>query len=1366
MSSAPAASPIVRIVVDSSAVVPAVNAANNHLGRLGQTGNGIQDIFDRLANAFGGAGSAAGGAATQTSALQRIISGLGASASAAANHIGGLGGAFTSIGLAGAALGITAVVGGMAALGMAAVKTSAQFQSYRASLTTVLGDTDKAGQAFDRLTEFAAKTPFSLDQSVEGFIKLKALGLQPSEAAMISYGNTASAMGKDLNQMVEAVADAATGEFERLKEFGIKSVNEGDKVSFTFQNVKTTVANNSQEIQKYLMAIGNTQFAGAMDRQMETFAGAAANLSDTWSQTLAKIGDGGLSTSIARVMNMITSGIESATPILVGLGNVMAGVVNGVASIGSGLSSLFSGMVTNGGVGLTFVETLTLALNVVGQGAQVAGNLIGGAFSLAGGVIGGVVGTVRTLFAGLWDWLGLSSSKSTGDMGVSFVGVLRSAKYMTEQLPKLFSIALGTIGGMFSTIGKRVADFFGGNWSAFDGMGDALAAQFNKGTAALGKISDKATAIAKDSKGAADAWDRMLGREKKKGGATLDELAGPVPTATADPKKDDGKAKAAADALKKQTEFWKARENELATAKLLTLEAEVFGKELEFQRSLGRAMLGDEKTRLASIMQATRTESALTALKQAQRDAQNEYTVESQRALGLTSEQRAVEDQLFQRRNDALSRGVDISSAAYQAAETDLKTQLAKLQALKEQNALLAKAGDFARRFSAAFDMSDQLRQMGKERDAFVKAWTDGGGIIEGQQVTTEVFDSILAGYDQARVALKNRPLMDALDNLSRAGSLTAQAQLDRYDTQSDYDRAKASITGSGLSAADQDRAMKEVTRDYTQRMREANRLVANDFADTMADGVRAIARMFGGTMGKLLDNFGQAIDNMSANADGTSPIAKVLTRIDGTLGSGFADGARNMTDWGKGLKDLSNPLQSLKDGFSGPNGSFMKGIGQAVGGAMQGYEMGSAIGGGMEAIGLKGSGTGAQIGGTIGGLTGNPLIAAGASILGGLVGSILRKPKYGSAVVTGGTEADVNVTGNKSKYRKAASSAAGSVQEGLASIAEAFGGAVGAFDLVIGTYEKKWRVRDTSTGMDSSRLNFKGSSANGLHDFGDDSAAAIAYAIQNAIEDGAITGISDLASKALKQLGADGALSLVEGFKTIENGIDEILDPIGYSLRSLNSPLDDLKRQMEAVGASSTDLAKIEQYRQLKMDELRKQQLSTVDDILASIRGEAAGRTALDILNENLATFDSYQDRIAAGDNTIDQSAYAALVEKIMAGSNEVWGTATSQNRSILKEIEETTLALRKNIETGFNSAAGADAVTAANDATNAAITAQTTAIVNQQTNTNVALAENNQLQRAILAAQEAQAAALQTLVKNTTILSDGRGTTSNGQR
>lgn len=159
---------------------------------------------------------------------------------------------------------------------------SASIESMTASLKTVTGSAEGADKALEQIREFAKTTPFTLDQSIKGFIKLKALGLDPSAEAMTSFGNTASAMGKDLNQAVEAVADAVTGEFERLKEFGIKSKQQGDTVSFTFQGVTTTVAKESKAIEGYLRDLGDVQFAGAMADQVDTLGGAFSNAQDAF----------------------------------------------------------------------------------------------------------------------------------------------------------------------------------------------------------------------------------------------------------------------------------------------------------------------------------------------------------------------------------------------------------------------------------------------------------------------------------------------------------------------------------------------------------------------------------------------------------------------------------------------------------------------------------------------------------------------------------------------------------------------------------------------------------------------------------------------------------------------------------------------------------------------------------------------------------------------------------------------------------------------------------------------------------------------------------------------------------------------------
>jgi hypothetical protein len=191
----------------------------------------------------------------------------------------------------GLAIGIPLLGGAMMGLGVNAISTAGKYETLKVALETSLGSQQAAAEGFAKITDFAAKTPFQLDEVTGAFIKLKNMGLDNSEKALTSYGDTASAMGKDLNQMVEAVADAATGEFERLKEFGIRSSSQGDKVSFTFKGVTTTVKKESKAIEDYLIKLGQTNFAGGMDKQSQTLQGKLSTLKDTFDLTMAAFAD-------------------------------------------------------------------------------------------------------------------------------------------------------------------------------------------------------------------------------------------------------------------------------------------------------------------------------------------------------------------------------------------------------------------------------------------------------------------------------------------------------------------------------------------------------------------------------------------------------------------------------------------------------------------------------------------------------------------------------------------------------------------------------------------------------------------------------------------------------------------------------------------------------------------------------------------------------------------------------------------------------------------------------------------------------------------------------------------------------------------
>lgn len=196
------------------------------------------------------------------------------------------------------------------------VEVNREFGILKAGLETATGSAQGANDAFIALQDFAKTTPYDLAQATSAFTQLVNLGLTPSERALKSYGDTSAALGKDLKQMVEAVADAATGEFERLKEFGIKSKNQGDTIAFTFKGTTETVKNNAAAIEEYLIKLGEVNFDGAMKKRMESLDGAIANLGDSWDAFFYNLGQSGATDVLKDSFNAVGEALNEVNAML------------------------------------------------------------------------------------------------------------------------------------------------------------------------------------------------------------------------------------------------------------------------------------------------------------------------------------------------------------------------------------------------------------------------------------------------------------------------------------------------------------------------------------------------------------------------------------------------------------------------------------------------------------------------------------------------------------------------------------------------------------------------------------------------------------------------------------------------------------------------------------------------------------------------------------------------------------------------------------------------------------------------------------------------------------------------------------------
>jgi hypothetical protein len=199
--------------------------------------------------------------------------------------------------------------------GKAVVETTAEFQKMEAVLTTTLGSKSAAQVAMTQIVEFASKTPFQVNELTDSFVKLANRGFTPTLAQMNALGDLASSTGKSFDQLTEAALDAMTGEFERLKEFGIRAKSEGDKVAFTFKGVTTEVEKTDEAIKDYLISLGNAEgVSGSMAAISETVGGQISNLQDNFSQLQLAIGSSssGLISSVLQLSNTIVGDLVTS----------------------------------------------------------------------------------------------------------------------------------------------------------------------------------------------------------------------------------------------------------------------------------------------------------------------------------------------------------------------------------------------------------------------------------------------------------------------------------------------------------------------------------------------------------------------------------------------------------------------------------------------------------------------------------------------------------------------------------------------------------------------------------------------------------------------------------------------------------------------------------------------------------------------------------------------------------------------------------------------------------------------------------------------------------------------------------------------
>ena len=221
--------------------------------------------------------------------------------------------------------GMGKVVGaiGFGLLGREIVQTSRTFEDLEATLRAVTGGAENAAVSMDLVRKFTSGTTFQLENVASAFTTLVNAGIAPTSKVLTDFGNLAAGSGKDITQLAQAVFNATTGEFEMLKQFGIKATVEGDKLAVNFRGNTELIGRDADSIVEHLRQISQEAFSTALEERLKTVSGVFSNFKDEVSEVFKAIGEGGLNDVLVDLGKTLISLLQTLRPVGTFIGGVL-----------------------------------------------------------------------------------------------------------------------------------------------------------------------------------------------------------------------------------------------------------------------------------------------------------------------------------------------------------------------------------------------------------------------------------------------------------------------------------------------------------------------------------------------------------------------------------------------------------------------------------------------------------------------------------------------------------------------------------------------------------------------------------------------------------------------------------------------------------------------------------------------------------------------------------------------------------------------------------------------------------------------------------------------------------------------------------
>lgn len=322
-----------------------VRATREMCAELSKTNSAAAQLQDQMAKSMATLGQNGAEANSQLSGLNEQLQGMHQSL-AAGVKIGGL----------------TAAIAGVQQLGAsiwdAVVTPAAAFERMQVAFEPLLGGADAAKKHVQQLRDYAASTPFSLDEVSTASRNLIAMGVSADKSMRVlrQLGDVAAVSGKDVAAlaMVYAKNFAAgklyTGDANELGAYGLNVrgfVAESRGLSQQGATKALSTGQVNASVMDDLLAAetgSGGKFNEGAAKISETLEGLISTLKDNITAAMIELG-GGLAESMKAPLAQITSLVQAHMGTIRNIGSLVGslfkGLITVIASVGRGVAGAF-----------------------------------------------------------------------------------------------------------------------------------------------------------------------------------------------------------------------------------------------------------------------------------------------------------------------------------------------------------------------------------------------------------------------------------------------------------------------------------------------------------------------------------------------------------------------------------------------------------------------------------------------------------------------------------------------------------------------------------------------------------------------------------------------------------------------------------------------------------------------------------------------------------------------------------------------------------------------------------------------------------------------------------------------------------------